>query len=376
VRRFTKLAAVGALALALVAGLAAPGGAIPGGNNVPESLNFVGSDTSYFVMTGLAPLWNADTTINQAGTKKDTAFITPPKLGGAFPASFHVNGDSRCGARDYPPLVPPDGSSAGISALIADGLNGCIDAARSSRGRSSSDPANIQFFAYALDALTWVRFPASGSHAPANLTQQQLINIYTCNASTGLPFVSNWSQVGGTAGGIIKFAPQTGSGTYSFFNTKILNGAVIDQNCNASHLSHFVQEHDNTSITTGQKPYAINAFSFAQWKAMANGVIPNRRNGASLGAINGIQPTLATVKVASPHFLGTRYIYNVLKTSGPSYNAALRFVGVNASGPGFLCKSSVAIRDKIRLYGDVPLTSGVSGPGLPASYCRLEPTPL
>lgn len=372
-RRITKLAAVGAIALGLVAALAAPGGAIPPGNNVNEALNIVGSDTSYFVMRGLAPMWNADTTINQAA-HKDTAFVTPPRLGGAFPASFHVGADNRCAAVNYPPTVTPDGSGAGISALVADGIHGCVDMARSSRGRSSSDPANIKFWAYALDGLTWTRF--TGTHAPNNLTQQQLINIYTCNPATGLPYASNWNQVGGTAGAIIKYAPQTLSGTYAFFNSKILNGAVIDQNCNASHKSHFVEEHDNTGIPAGQKPFAINAYSYAQWKAMANHVIPDRRNGGALGAINGIVPSDTTIKIASPHFLGTRYIYNVLKTNEPSYNATLRFAGVDSTGPGWLCKSSVAIRNKIKSFGDIPLTSGVSGPGLPASFCRLEPTPL
>jgi phosphate transport system substrate-binding protein len=374
-RRFTRLAAVGVLALGLVAGLAAPSGAIPPGNNVSESLNVVGSDTAYFVQGELARLWNADTTINQAA-HKDTAYNTPPRLGGAFPTSYTVGGDSHCGPVHYPPTVTPDGSGAGIAALVADGTTGCVDMSRSSRGRSSSDPSSIHFWAYALDGLSWTYFP--GSHAPAshNLTQQQLINIYTCNPATGLPFVSNWSQVGGTAGAIIKFAPQTLSGTYAFFNSKILNGATIDQNCNATHKSHFVEEHDNTSITAAQKPFAINAYSFAQWQAMQNGVIPNRRNGGLLGAINGTAPTYQTIKIANPHFLGTRYIYNVLKTGEPSYNATLRFAGVDATGPGFICKSSATLRGDIRKYGDVPLTSGVTGPGLPASYCRLEPTPL
>ena len=374
-RKLTRLAAVGAVALGLVTALAAPGGAIPAGNGVNEALQAVGSDTTYFVMGGLTPMWNADTTINQAA-HKDNIYNTPPRLGGAFPASFHVAGDSRCTSKDYPPLTPPDGSSAGISALIASGTSGCVDFARSSRGRNASDPSNLKFFAYGLDALSWSRW--AGGHQPSNLTQQQLINIYTCNPSTGVPFASNWSQVGGTAGPIIKYAPQTGSGTYSFFNSKILNGAVIDQNCNSTHLSHFVQEHDNTTIPAGQKIYAINPFSFAQWTAMANGVIPNRRNGALLGAINGTAPSATTVRVANPHFLGTRYIYNVLKVAGgtTSYIATLRALGVDATGPGWLCKSSADIRGKIRQFGDIPLTSGVTGPGLPASFCRLEPTPL
>src|ERR1700680_4135632 len=48
---------------------------------------------------------------------------------------------------------PPNGSGAGISALIADG-KGCIDVARSSRGRSPSDPSTIDFYAFAIDGVS------------------------------------------------------------------------------------------------------------------------------------------------------------------------------------------------------------------------------
>jgi hypothetical protein len=237
-----------------------------------------------------------------------------------------------------------------------------------------SDPANLQFFAYGLDALSWIKF--KGTHAPANLTQQQLINIYTCNPATGAPFVSDWSQVGGTAGEILKFAPQTLSGTYAFFNSKILNGATIDQNCNANHKSFFLEEHDNTKITAAEKPFAIKAFSVGQWTAMKNGVIPDRRAGGVLGSINGLKPSKKTINAKPGHFLGTRYIYNVLKTTEPSYAATLRFAGVDAAGPGFICSGSTAVQNAIKSFGDFPLTKAVTGTGLPQSFCLLEPTPL
>jgi phosphate transport system substrate-binding protein len=375
-RTFLKVATIGAVAIGLVAAYVVPGSAVPPANGQRESLVAVGSDTTYFVMDGLAFFYNKNQTVNQLYPVNDILYNAPPKLGGAFGApTFHVNADANCPAFDYTGSnPPPDGSSAGISALIADGSNGCVDLARSSRGRKSTDPANLKFFAYGLDGLSWTYFP--GTHAPTNLTQQQLIDIYTCNASTGLPIVSNWSQVGGTAGTIIKFAPQSLSGTYSFFNSKILNGATIDQNCNSSHLSHFVQEHDNTTITAGQKAFAINAYSFGQWKAAGNGVIPDRRNGGLLGAINGVTPSATTINTSASRFLGTRYVYNVLSPAEPSYNATLRFAGVDGTGAGWLCKSSTAIRSMIGIYGAVPLTFGVTGPSLPSSYCRLEPTPL
>lgn len=373
-RSFTKLAIAGALALGLIAGLTAPGGAVPPANGQAESLNAVGSDTSYFVMDALAFFYNRNQSVNEASPNNDTLFNTPPRLGGAFPASFHVDADANCVAKDYPPTVPPDGSSAGISALIADGTAGCVDLARSSRGRSGTDPANIQFFAYALDALTWAYFP--GHHSPVNLSQQNLIDIYTCDPTTGAPYAGDWSNVGGSAGAIVKFAPQVGSGTYSFFNSKILNGAVIDQNCDAAHKSTFVQEHDSTTILAAQKPFAINPYSVGQYTAMKNGVIPDRRNAGALGSINGLKPTGSTINTGPGHFLGTRYLYNVLKTTEPSYNATLRLAGVDATGAGWLCTGSTAIKTMIKLYGDFPLSKDVTGPGLAKSFCRLEPTPL
>src|ERR1700694_2042951 len=49
---------------------------------------------------------------------------------------------------------PPNGSSAGINALLSgNGANGCLDVARSSRGRGPSDPRTIDFHAFAIDGV-------------------------------------------------------------------------------------------------------------------------------------------------------------------------------------------------------------------------------
>jgi phosphate transport system substrate-binding protein len=291
-----------------------------------------------------------------------------------FPGpSFTVAGDSHCGSTTYNGSnPPPNGSSAGITALVND-TSGCVDIARSSRGAKSTDPSSLSFWAFGLDALSWIKFPTN-THGVTTLTPTQLKNIYTCNPTTGAPFVSNWNQVGGTAGTIIKYAPQKSSGTYSFMNSKLLGGATVDQNCNSSHLSTFVEEHDATGVSTANKPNAIYVFSVAQWNSQGSGRLVDRRNGSTLGNINNITPSTAHINTTSGRFFGTRYIYNVTKSGAPSLAASLAFVGVTASKVGYLCNNNQA--STISAFGAVPLGLGGTGAGLPNSYCRLNPTPL
>ena len=106
----------------------------------------------------------------------------------------------------------PDGSSAGITALTTTNPttsgHPCIDFARSSRARGTTDPPfaknGIAFVTLAGDAVTYATQPAangSPSNAPANLTTAQLTSIYNCK-------VTNWSQVGGKSGTIKAFIPR------------------------------------------------------------------------------------------------------------------------------------------------------------------------
>ena len=232
-----------------------------------------------------------------------------------------------------------------------------------------------------------------GTHAPAaGITQQQLINIYTCNASgvnVGKPIISNWSQVGGTAGVIKKYLPQTSSGTYSFFKSKLLNGNTPDANCDASHLSTFHEEHDARSVTSASRPNAIDAFDYSRWTAQGTRFEANLRNGASLGKLgtttsNRQIPSSTTVNTTPSRFLGTRYIFNVVETANhpASYSNQLadveKLIGVRTTangGPGLLCGGT--LNPVIRLAGFVPLTlAGSGGVGLPNSYCRLDPPAL
>ena len=139
--------------------------------------------------------------------------------------------------------LPPNGAGAGRTALINDNT-GFIDFARSSSARAGTDPASEEFYAFALDAVTWVKFPGN---PVANLTQNELIKIFTCDPATGAPFIGNWKKTAagkaaGFKGGIVKYQAQLSSGRQKTFEQKILNGATVDQNCDAQHLSPRLEE--------------------------------------------------------------------------------------------------------------------------------------
>jgi hypothetical protein len=383
--------------IAIMVGLAAPAGAGPTtltGNK--NSLGQAGSDTSFWMMNLITPAYNVNVLKNTDG---DYVTQIPPVNAAPFPAGAFVPADDIAPSKVWDSLsagsTPPDGSSAGIAALDAD-TTGDIDFSRSSRGPNAGETATKNFWAYALGALDYVTFP--GTHAPAaGLTQQQLINIYTCNASgvnVGKPIISDWHQINANAptGSLIKkYLPQTSSGTYSFFKSKLLNGNTPDANCDGTHLSTFLQEHDARGVTGASKPNAIYAFDWSRFKAQGTGVEANLRNGAVLGKLgttanpdNRQVPSLTTVNTTASRFLGTRYIFNVVRTSShPAGYAtqqadAEKLIGVRPAangGAGFICTGSAATQ--INLAGFVQLTLGATGgTGLPQSRCRLNPAAL
>jgi phosphate transport system substrate-binding protein len=271
---------------------------------------------------------------------------------------------------------------------VADNGAGNFAYARSSRGRGSSDPSNIDFWAFGLDAVTWAHY--SGGAAPANLTAAQINGIYTCK-------YTNWNQVGGKAGTIQRFFPQVGSGTGKFFATLFLGGNY-PSNTGGCPVT-YVQENDGTQVTGAAKADAILPYSFAVYTAQGNTKSgeKNLHNGALLGAVNGISPSLSTVSESQATknisgdactsvpvhnaFCGSRYVYHVtdqaVGTKHTAYQAAIiGEVGVPTSGAttsGF-CGNKYA--STIQAFGFKPLgkattaqsTSSDPVPG--KSYCR------
>ena len=384
--RLSRLAlAAGAAALSLTL-LTPPAGAAV--DHRPLSLGFAGSDTTYFMMRPIGAHYMA----SKLDVNHDKITQIPPVNTDPFPASVTVPKDWEHGAKTWnssnPQSTPPNGSSAGVSALTAD-TNGFIDGVRASRGPNPGETNAMNRWAFALGAVDYVTFP--GTHAPAGgLTVQQLVNIYTCDPSTHAPFVTDWSQVGGTPGPIIKYAPQLGSGTLSFFGTKLLNGGTVDQNCDALHQSIRVEEHDARKVASGDKPNAIFMYDWGKYTAQKTGFEKNLTNGAVLGK-TGISaplvaPSQSNVKEAktSSTYVGVRYLFNVVrKTNHPGqranqFNDVTRFIGVRTTkqgGPGYICSGKAAA--DIKKAGFVPLPKGrTGGTGLPASTCRLNPQPL
>jgi hypothetical protein len=352
----------------------------------PLSFGQVGSDTTYFMMKSIAPHWVVSAKYNP---HKDKLTEVPPTNLSPFPPLVTEPGDYTHQAWNWdsssPSHTPPNGSSAGITALSNDKF-GLISFARSSRGPKTGETSTLDFWAYALGAVDWVKFP--GSLAPAGgLTQAQLIKIYTCDPATHAPFYSDWSQVGGSPGPIIKYAPQPGSGTLSFFGTKLLNGASVDQNCDSSHMSIQLEEHDARGVTSASFPNAIFMYDWSKYNAQKSGFEPNLTNGAVLGAFGvttPVVPTSANVNETGSRFYGTRYLYNVEKHGNHPKNAVtqyqdiLGFIGVKPAkqgGPGFMCSGAAA--SFIKKAGFVPLPLfGTGSVALPKSYCRANPKPL
>jgi phosphate transport system substrate-binding protein len=371
------LATVGLMLNSLVT----PASAVEAANGTTEVLAGVGSDTTVDIMDKLAKRYNKSDSGNPV--PRDKIKNVPPTLPSG--GSYTVPGDADCGSFTYtnPGSPPPNGSSSGISALVAD-TTGCLDWARSSRGKSPSDPSSLEFYAYAKDALTWGRFadtcPGGDTGKPGcaggSLTVDKIRGIYNCTEPGGLPLYTNWNQVGGDDEPIVRYLPQTGSGTLSFFETKILGlssaqqGVLDDSACATPPIR--LQEHDATGVSAANRPAAILAFGFAKWVQMANALTPDVRAGVKLSKINFVKPTTATITDNS--FFGVRYVYNVAKNTTPHYGQVLRFIGVNATGNGYIC--SGAESNNLETYGTVPLDLAPAGPGLPNSRCRLNPTPL
>ncbi|WP_309648527.1 Ig-like domain repeat protein [Nocardioides sp.] len=194
----------------------------------------VGSDTSQRALKLLADSWNA-------GSPAPTFKIATYAATGAGTIPLPTAAVNR-----------PNGSGAGKSTLYGAGNNTDIDFARSSSANSSAESAaGLQAFPFALDTLVMAVSNSVPSNAPAALTNAQIVGIY--NGS-----ITNWSEIGGTAGVIAPKIPQAGSGTRSFFvaQLKSLNGGV-DVALAASVVE--VQEHDDTTIKSN--PNAVAPFS-------------------------------------------------------------------------------------------------------------------
>jgi hypothetical protein len=180
----------------------------------------------------------------------------------------------------------------------------------------------------------------------------------------------------------------------------------VDSGCNAANLSHRAEENQLSTRCTGNDPTCnsgteaipaadldnlIAPFSYAKWKSQAAHAEPDLRNGAALEAVENLKPSATTINEGTdpdqPHFVGTRYVYNILTQNEPTYAASASYLGINQNtlANGFLCqdnpaKASVASHKKVasmlKSFGFTPLPDAVQGAGQPSGYCRFDATPV
>ncbi len=380
-RKLTKLLASAATitaAAALVASTATTAMADPPKGVTPQAYDIVGvgSNTTQFVLDQISV--NYDATISAAKHKGGYPWMfswdaVPP--GSTSSAATKITPKAGC-----PVTTRPNGSSAGVTALDANELDGktghyCIDFSRSSGGRSSTapklGPGGVAYVAFAKDAVTWATRSAKfgGSDAPASLTLAQLEGIFKCTTT-------NWSAVGGKAGAIKVYLPQAGSGTLSFWE-KVM-GITTPGAC----VSQAPEENEGT-YAGFNSANAIFIFSVGSYIAQVyhspaighkpakgqNEFGTNNTGFLTINKIAGVAPTTsAKVPVINPNFPSAFYrtLYNVVRYATntpdhiPAYLEGL-FASATAAKKGFLCSSPIA-KAAIVDYGFVntPLCGTVS----------------
>lgn len=273
-----------------------------------------------------------------------------------------------------------NGSSAGIALLAAGAKTGshfCVDFARSSRARKSTDPklgkGGVAFVTFARDAITYAtRITKGGTHAPKNLTTADLTKIYSCS-------VRNWrSFPGGKNGTILPILPQSSSGTRSTFLADI--GVTTPGSCVFSTAT--LEENEGTASVFNNAnaivPFSIGKWLTQEYRSAPVGKKPkkgqnefgNAVNGfLGLNAINGTPPTtgkgskqLINLRFTPKFF---RFLYDVVRwastsTHIPAYLERF-FDPAHAKIPGYICANKTA-KAEITAYGflNTPFCGSIS----------------
>ncbi|MGO9083518.1 MAG: PstS family phosphate ABC transporter substrate-binding protein [Streptosporangiaceae bacterium] len=367
-RMLTKLLAgvitgAAATALAVTPALAdPPSGVTP----KPTDIVGVGSNTTQYLFDQFSNDYNASHSTGSKLYSWDA--VNPKTLAIGDPIKF------KSGCTTEP---RPDGSSAGITALATNlggttGGNPCLDFARSSRARKSTDPpfapGGVAFVALARDAITWAT--QATTNAPATLTVAQLNAIYTCKDT-------NWDQVGGKDDPIKAFIPQSGSGTAATFLTDI--GVTTVGKCVSSD-NNTLEENEgiNSVLHTPDAivPYSIGAYVSQVDRSAkclksgctpVSGVIckPGKGQNAfgcdlhgtmALKEIAGKAPTTGSASAKTlainPGFLSTffRTLYDVVRYSSTTSDHIPAYLEPFFGAKGYFCTSATAKTD-IGHYG-------------------------
>ena len=363
-RTLSKLIAVTAVAASATAMAIGPALADPPKGVTPKATDVVGvgSDTLQFLLDQFSFDYNRT---HSTGPRLFSWDALNPKTG----MTDNISTKTGCTA-----IPRPNGSSAGIATLDANtkvGKHFCVDFARSSRGRASTDPSKgpggIVFVALAKDAVTYAT--NSTTNAPNNLTTAQLNAIYTCTAT-------KWTDVGGTSTATIDAQlPQTSSGTRAFFLKAI--GVVTPGPCTTSTA----EENEGINpLLQGKNvifPYSVGKFIAEKFHSASclnatctgspackptktqNKFGCDTHGHMVLRNINGTKPTTGTgtKTVINSHFSANfiRTVFDVVRFASTPDNIPKyldKFFGSARRG-GWACSNSIAHQDLIN-YGFLP----------------------
>jgi ABC-type phosphate transport system substrate-binding protein len=289
------------------------------------------------------------------------------------------------------PVTRPNGSGAGVAALIADATGGTgyqglpagsIQFARMSRLPNSSEEGlcpttgpcgGLHVYQAATDNLQ-IAVDAKGTDAPAGLSLAELAAIYSCNATT-------WGQVGVTGANASKkidaLIPQSGSGTRNFFVADltaadpsfVLFGTGGANSCGI----RTVEEHDPTGIYADPNPAdAIEPFSTGKITLINSGYFLNAGYSGTLG--NAYTPgNIKTLTGASPDgstaYSSTRGLYFVIRQPDLSISTPFQ-AGTTANWATTLFAGATSL---IARSTNAPL---IAAAGFTAAYkdCGVNPT--
>ncbi len=211
--------------------------------------------------------------------------------------------------KKYPAVnvtVRGGGSGTGINALLA----GTTDIADSSRAMKRSEKEKLAStggsaveYKVAIDGLMLVVNP---SNPVTGLNLQQAKDIFT-------GAITNWSEVGGKDEKIVLVSRDTSSGTYEAFKELVLKGS------NPASNALLQASNQAVATTVSQTPNAIGyiGLGYASDKTKAL-------------AVNGVQPTVETVKKGK--YLVRRYLY--MYTNGQAKGLAGSFINFVLSAEG------------------------------------------
>ncbi len=252
---------LGAMALSIGAAPAQAAPATPADYApVANDVVGVGSDTLQFILDfGLDGDVSGDTGYNDAGNLYKAVSFDATADSNARAAYLNNSTDTNLLPLDPTvvlrggtyPVQRPNGSGAGISAMLADTAvaDPTINFVRMSSAPTTAEAAQavtngwqgLQEFVLGTENLEMAA-DSTATNSPAGLSAQQLVAIYQCTDTT-------WNQVGGTSTDhIIPIIPQSGSGTRSVFlsDLQAANGgtAITLGSCVVTG-----EENDPTAIT-------------------------------------------------------------------------------------------------------------------------------